>query len=545
MPLTKKYPFWPGVVAILLLAVLYAAVHSYRYFWDGLIGCYSLEQPYDAGKLIRPAHPVFPLVFYNLFRIFAADISGRSIHMLRVVSIIFSLIGLAAFYGLLKRITGSHFTSGLAVLCVGVSAAWWHHSISGNTFIISIAFLLFSLYVFMWEREGKSNTAGYILHLLFFALAVMFHRFAFFFIIPFALAAFTRRFNVTKSVSLSALFSIGYIIVTSLITAIAFLMLPYLFLGVNTTGGLQGWWNDYDSALPYFTGGFEKSFRGLFSAGLGGITALPRSANLAFKHWEGAQPNAVAGLYYIIFVIIGLGLFFAVKSTSRDDRKLSTLETTFAAFNISALIIVGVICTVLHPYSLSHHLFLIPLVAGILAPWLHRIMRDKPRRMQLLWLIIPVALLCNNWFVKFNRDRTAENNPYIYQAEKAAVAVNDGDLLIDSGVEEGIFRHAYMLYFSGIDSRHFFELPGVMEEDRQRYHRELMKYYSKGNRIIIHEDAIENEKAMLTLLRGMGSRMSLEGYQEFVVQFMDTRPSYFVINAKNYYIFRVADISTP
>ena len=73
----------------------------------------------------------------------------------------------------------------------------------------------------------------------------------------------------------------------------------------------------------------------------------------------------------------------------------------------------------------------------------------------------------------------------------------------------------------------------------------MMKYYSKGNRIIIHEDAIENEKTMLTLLRGMGSRMSLEAYQEFMVQFMDPRPRHFVINAKNYYIFRVADISTP
>lgn len=538
MPIWKQWPFYPGFVAIVLLAVLYAIVPSYRYFWDALIDCHNIEKAFDPQNLIHPTHPLFPLIFYNGFRMFIADIDGKAIHMLRACSTLFSILGLVAFFLILRRITGSYFSSGLAVLCTGLTSVWWSHSVSGNAFIISVAFLLLSLYTYTLRDKHRSGTLMTVLHWVFFAMAVLFQRFTLFFIIPFAFAEYSRCFDYFKNVGPAIFNTVIYFIVLVLFAVVPFILIPVLGLGIKTGTEWWTWWSGYDGALPYFTGGFEKSFRGLFTAGLGSITALPRSANVSFRHYEGAPPNVVAGLYYIVLVIISVGIFIAIKMSSKDDNKLSSIERTYSAFNISALIIVGVVCTVLHPYSLSHRLFLIPVVIGILTPWLHRLMANKPLKIQLLWLIIPIALFCNNWVVKFNNDRHINNNPYIYGATKAAGVIQPDELLIDTGVDEGLFRHAYMLYFTDINSRHFFDLPGVEEEDAAAYREELMKYAASGRRIIIHEDAIQSDKAMLTLLMGMGSQMSLEAYLEFVVQPVEPR-EYYIINAKKYIVVEV------
>jgi len=536
MPRHEKWSIWFGIAAIAALAILYAAIPSYRYFWDTLIDCHYLEGKFDVAKLMHPLHPLFPLTGYYLFRALEPDITGRSIYMLKSVSMIFSLIGLIAFYAILKRATATHFLSAVATLTLGLTVAWWQHSISGNTLIIAMTFILLSLLFYLPGSEGRIGKIPMALHRLFFTIAVLFSRICFLFLIPFVIVDYIRRYGASGSHSKALTRTVAYTLITLLCAAIPFLLIPALSLGIRTPADFVAWSNDFPGALPHLTGGTGDRFRGLLTTGLGDIIALPGIVNVAFKAYQGAPPNLRSTPYFIAFIVLAISFLASIVYTSTRWNELNLTQRIFALFNISAVIIVGGYIIVRQPYAIT--IYALPSFASIFALWAFSVTRGKPKPYAWLWLLLPAMILTNNWFVKFSRDRFPSTNPYIYEASSVPHIIGEGDLLIDSGVNEGLFRHAYLLYFSGIDSRNLFQIPGVLDKNFEEFSIEMTQHLNSGHKIFIHEDALQNEDSMRFLINGIGADYTPEELLDFISNVIEPR-YYFVINAKKYYAFEL------
>ncbi len=530
----KRSPIDAGLIVIVVLGLLYGLFESHRYFWDALIDCRYIEQPFDLRHMVHPGHPLFPLAFYRIFHMFGDDITWRSIHFFRAVSIIFSLAGLLTFHGIMKQVTQSRWASAISTLCLGLTAAWWQHSASGNVYIISTTFLLLSLYTYILGTKRGGSIILTLIHRIFFALSVLFCGFAIIFIVGFLGAEFIRR-RAESGTGGAVAESVGHALITALFAIVPYVLMPVLFLGVGFPGEISPWLHDYDGAMPHFAGDVEASFRGTLRLGAESVTSLPMAAKVAFSGYEGAHFNATMGIYYLVFVAIAIGLGAGGLYAARRYGKMPAASTAFAAFSVVAIVVVGIYIIVVYPGSISHRLFLMPLVIGLIASWLGAVTSKWPRAIYILWLILPLVLFLNNWYVRFDRDRDAVNNPYISEAERVKQGIRPGDLLIDSKVREGIFRHAYFLYFDGIDSKHLFEIPGVMDRDRKTYRDFMTGYSASGRNIFIHEDAIQDEDAMQLLIRGMGADTNPVDLQAFVMD--ELLPiSTFTINAKKYFV---------
>jgi len=542
MPGTDKRSIWLGIAAIAALAGLYTTINSYRYFWDSLVDCHYMEGQFDLAKLVHPLHPLFPLAGYYLFRALEPDIAGRSIYMFKFVSLIFSLIGLIAFYALLKKATGSHPLCAVATLSLGLTAAWWQCSISGNTTIIAMTFILLSLLFYLPGSEGKTGKGPMALHRLFLALAVLFSRICFLFLIPFVIVDYIRHYSASGSNRQAFISTVKYSLITLLCAAIPFFLIPAISLGIWTPAAFGKWFNDFPGALPHLAGDIGDRFRGLLVTGLGNILALPREANMAFKAYQGAPPNLRSTPYFIAFIILAISFLASIVYIFAKWTELNLLQRIFTWFNISTVIIVGGYTVIRQPYAIT--IYTLPFFTSIFTLWAFNISRGKPKPYAWLWLLLPAILLTNNWFVKFNHDRFPNTNPYIYEATSASRIIAEGDLLIDSGVNDGLFRHAYLLYFSNVDSRNLFEIPGVMEKNFETFSIEMTRQLDSGHRVLIHEDALQNEDSMRLLINGMGADYTPEELLDFVDNVIEPR-YYFVINAKRYYAFERKSKSTP
>ena len=539
--IVKRAIFYP-LATILALGALYAAIPSYRYFWDSLIDCRYIETKVDLPKLVNPLHPLFPLAAYPLFRTLQPDIAGHSINMFRIVSIIFSLIGLITFYAILRKAAASHVLCAIATLSLGLTASWWHYSISGNTVVISMAFLLLSLLFYMPRSDGGAARGPMILHRLFFAISVLFSRLNFLFIIPFAVTDYIKRHEAPGSGAGAFIQTLKYSLVTLLCAAVPFFLLPAVSLGIWTPAGIGRWFNDFPGALPHITGDAADRLRGLLAAGLGNILALSRDANFAFKAYQGAPPNLRSMPYFIAFIFLAISFLAGIVFIAGRRKEFSANGRILASFCIGTILIVGGYFLIRQPFATT--IFALPSLAMLFSLWALQAMRGKPRVYSLLWLLLPLLILTNNWFIKFNRDRFPDNNPYIYEASSVPNIVKDGDLLIDSGVNEGLFRHAYLLYFAGIDSRSLFQIPGVMNRDFEAFSIEMTRQLESGHKILIHEDAVQNEESMKLLIGGMGADYTPDELLDFIGNVIEPR-YYFVINAKKYYVFERASEGVP
>ncbi len=525
-----------GLLTLAALATLYATVTSYRYFWDTLIDCHYIEGPWNPAKLVHPQHPLFPLIAHIKFRWLTSDLTGMSIHIMRIVSIFFSIIGLGLFYAGLVRVTRSHPLAALATLSLGLTAAWWHHSIAGNPTIVSMAFILLSLLFILPGGNASPSKWMIFFHRIFFILAVMFSRTSALYLIPFTILVFTISAG-REDVKSPFLSCIKYFIITFLYIAIPFYLIPGFLIGAWSPAKFSAWWNDYAGYLPHPTAGFNEWVRGLLAAGMGSIIALPRDVNLAFKAWQGTAPNLLSLPYFALVIIFVVGFVSCISYLGRKRAQLNRGERGFYWFCVMSILFVGGPVLIRQPYAIT--IFSLPFVTGIFALWASRIMVGKPKWVAWIWLLVPVILLVNNWEIKFDRDRNPDNNPYIYESTLVAQAISPEDILIDSGVDEGLQRHGYDLYFANVDSIDIFQIPGALEADRNRVRQELAKYYESGHMVIIHQDAVENEEAMQKLIDGMGAKFTPQELQDFILDAM--HPAfYFVINSKKYYVNELA-----
>jgi hypothetical protein len=169
--------FLPAAAA-LAAGLVYLSLPTRNYYWDGIAFAIDIERsPGVAPWLIHPNHLVYKLFGYFVYHGLNAVAPGiRAVAALQIAN---SLAGAAAVYlvcRILLEASGSAYISGCLGLLFAFSATWWKFATDADSYILSVAFLLWCFFLLLPERSPRPLLMG-MAH----AGAMVFHQLAVFF----------------------------------------------------------------------------------------------------------------------------------------------------------------------------------------------------------------------------------------------------------------------------------------------------------------------------------------------------------------------------
>ena len=176
--------YYPALLALPL--VLYLAIPTRNYYWDGIAFANDIEKHAPGAVLVHPNHLVYALWSGWLYgRIQELGFHTRSLFVMQVVNSILAGLSVWLFYFCL-RLRGIHMPVAVPVaLAFGFTATWWRFATDANAYVPSI-FLLLTAYILL--ASSKNDALAGFAH----AGAIVFHQLAIF-SLPLALVRLRGR----------------------------------------------------------------------------------------------------------------------------------------------------------------------------------------------------------------------------------------------------------------------------------------------------------------------------------------------------------------
>lgn len=179
---TERPPWFFNLAAETLLVVgfffiIYAALPTRNYYWDGLIYGEFLERSDGfSAQLFHPNHLLYNFVGYAAFQgLQELRIVDRALFALQYGSIFFGAVSGAIFYLIGRQLFHSIYVSLVATGVLGFSAAWWRFATDADVYVISICFLLLSFYLMIAAcRRPLLAAIAFVAAMLFHELAILF-----------------------------------------------------------------------------------------------------------------------------------------------------------------------------------------------------------------------------------------------------------------------------------------------------------------------------------------------------------------------------------
>ncbi len=175
---TIKFKNLTPVIIFLVILLIYLLFPTKNYYWDGIEFASVIERANGLNvSLLHPNHLIYNYLGYLAYvtaKFFTPGI--RAIAVLQILSSIFGAAGITLFYIILKNLFRSEYINLCLTALLAFSATWWKYSTDGDSYVLSIFFLLTCFYLIL---PGKTPRP------LFLALshiaAMLFHQLAIFF----------------------------------------------------------------------------------------------------------------------------------------------------------------------------------------------------------------------------------------------------------------------------------------------------------------------------------------------------------------------------
>ena len=127
-------------VAVALIAlVIYLALPTKNYYWDGISFAQTIEDAQRWPALLHPNHLVYNVIGHALYRALGARV--RAFYVLQTMNAVFAAVTVYLMFGILQETTKSEG----ATLCLAglfaFSGTWWRFATDANAYILSVCFL--------------------------------------------------------------------------------------------------------------------------------------------------------------------------------------------------------------------------------------------------------------------------------------------------------------------------------------------------------------------------------------------------------------------
>ncbi len=369
-----------GAVLLMLPLVLYVAVPTRNFYWDGVAFAIDIEKHPPIASLVHPSHLVYAVWGAWVFGIVEAlGINARALFVLQAANGV--LAGLCVIL-LYRSLRARNVRTDLALagaFLFAFSATWWKFAADANAYVPSILLLVCA--DLLLERRRPAVAAGFA-H----AGAMLFHELAILFL---PVALFRLRKN-RRSMAI-------YLTVAFLPVVLTY-VLAYraAFRKMVVVPGLLPW---ITSHAP--NSGFS------FNLGTNAVLTSRGTARLLF----GGKLSDFAGDPIAIAACVSLILAAAAIFSTCVWRAIrDMLASRLPSPPLYAALWAGIYIAFLFfwmPMNTFYRLFYLPpLVVLVMA-----VLRPTPRSRDALWAFAAVVLLWNFSFLVYPLSRADHNVP--------------------------------------------------------------------------------------------------------------------------------------
>jgi len=163
-------------LAVFLFAlIVYLAVPTRNYYWDGVAVTLHIEHPDWFGPMPHPNHLLYTPLGWALYR--ACGGALRAIDRLQILSSVAGALAVALVYALLRRLTANPRLAVLIAAALAFSATWWKFSTNAAAYVPA-ACLLLAAFAALVRAQGPVWTiaaaAAHAAAMLVHQLAVLF-----------------------------------------------------------------------------------------------------------------------------------------------------------------------------------------------------------------------------------------------------------------------------------------------------------------------------------------------------------------------------------
>jgi hypothetical protein len=158
--------------------LVYLLLLTKNYYWDGIFFAQTIEDaPGPNASLLHPNHLFYNVVGYSAYRAVRALASGvRALTVLQVLNCIVSAAAVCVLFRLLFEVFKSAYVSVVLTLVFAFSATWWKFSTDGDSYILSVFFLIVGFYLILPGRKPRpfALAVAHACAMFFHELAVLF-----------------------------------------------------------------------------------------------------------------------------------------------------------------------------------------------------------------------------------------------------------------------------------------------------------------------------------------------------------------------------------
>ena len=526
-------------LTLLIISCVYFSIPNYRHLSDGLIAALRIRQSTHSWFVHpnHPAHPLIPLIIYNAI---GRDASGIS--ELELLQLWSTFLGIATciIYAYTICFIGTSLPGSLfALLLLAFSHGIWFFSTAANPQATALMtnVLLLSVLVTMSGAKNESLFFRYLLTIAAIcALAVFSSQLNALMLIPSIYIVLVKR----GSAQLRAKCVMLLILYFLLFTAILYILVGLLFLNFNNPADFYLWQRSYvyqsrwwalnvPDLLQRNALGLVRVFIAIGSE-LTTPMKLPDASSSIFN-----TPPAILSIIAIVFSCTSL--FVMVIATFRDWWR-NGLENTVQNIAMLAFAPMFIFCSVWVPETYHYRILYVPSLILFIVPYIDR--RFNIKNITLKGGLVPFSLVfCiffNNLLIAAIPESNPSNNPYFYETTLLSRYLNQSDIVIYLGTDEGRTKALYTQYFIGsrvdlIDS--------LISEYRKRPDdtiNDIKLNYRNYPLILIHQDALNPSREDTELLRiQYGTDINNAEITRFLDNWAKPAGLYDVINDNSYY----------
>ena len=168
-----------STAVFLVTLLIYLLLPTTNYYWDGLIYGDFIERSTNFGpNLFHANHLIYNHAGYLVHRAGSMFVDGyRALYALQLLTIFAAAACAAIFYSIARKLFGTGRNAILLTALLAFAAGWWRFATDADVYIISIGFLLLSFYLMLAAQTARPYLAATS-----FAVAVLFHQLALFFL---------------------------------------------------------------------------------------------------------------------------------------------------------------------------------------------------------------------------------------------------------------------------------------------------------------------------------------------------------------------------
>ena len=164
----------PAVLVTVLALGLYLSTLTAEYYWDGLAFAGQIERVArgDQGidSLFHRNHLIYnPIVYVFYVIVRSLGLSVRALTIMQIISALSCAFGVAVFFQMARRISGSLYVASVGSALLAVSTCWWRSATDADAYSLSVALVLICLSAVLsetprWYVAGATLAGAILVH---------------------------------------------------------------------------------------------------------------------------------------------------------------------------------------------------------------------------------------------------------------------------------------------------------------------------------------------------------------------------------------------